>query len=72
VDGHNNGGNNGGYSSMSVTDKATANVDKPLPEINCPIKIKCCPYNELKTLAWILQNLEGIPRLVQNKIGIAL
>lgn len=47
-------------SSMFVTDKATANADKPLPEINCPIKIKCCPYNELKTFVWILHNSERI------------
>lgn len=37
--------------------------DNPFPEINCPIKMKCCPYrfNKLKTLVWILGNLDGIP-----------
>ena len=39
--------------------------DNPFPEINCPIKMKCCPYrfNKLKTLVWILGNLDGIPSI---------
>lgn len=39
--------------------------DNPFPEINCPIKMKCCPYrfNKLKTLVWILGNLDGIPSM---------
>lgn len=55
-----------------MTDIATANADKPLPEINCPIKIKCCPYNELKTLVWILHNLEGIPSRIKGCCKIRL
>lgn len=40
-------------------------LDNPFPEINCPIKMKCCPYrfNKLKMLVWILSNLDGIPSM---------
>lgn len=55
-----------------MTDIATANEDNPLPEINCPIKIKCCPYNELKTLVCILHNLEGIPNRIRGSCKIRL
>ena len=57
-----------------LTGVVSTTADNPFPEINCPIKMKCGPYrfNKLKTLVWILRNLDGIPSTSQALCKIRL